>query len=412
MLTEMREVEVSPAVGVLFMQSQEFFGADSQIHASIMRHLDRDRFEVHCAVPRQRRHAPAAPSTEAVRHIPYVHVRPTEFGPTLDGTSRRSLLRDVTRSGLPAVFSLLGLAMYARKHRIAIVHCTEKPRDVIYGTLVARWCGAQCVVHVHVKAETWIRAAVRRRMHRAAALIGISDFVAGSIRDLGYDASKVVTVLNGLEVERWIGAEPDGDAIRRELAIVSSTPLILSASRLYRYKGQHELLTALPIVKREFPEVILLIVGEDDPRADRDVPSYTAELKKLCDDLDLRDNVSFTGFRADVRSIMAASDVFAMPSFEEPFGMVFLEAMALGKPVIALDNGGTREVVDNGGSGLLSAPADTEQLARNIIRLLRDPELRRRMGEHGQCRVIERFNSVRMTRDVERVYDMVRRSLG
>ncbi len=389
---------------MLFMQSQDFFGADSQIHASIMRHLDRDRFEVHCAIPRDERGERCA-SSQAVRAVPDVHIRPTDFGPSLEQRSVGGLLRRAVPDVLPAVWSLLGLAWYVRRRRIRVVHCTEKPRDAIYGTVVAKLGGARCVIHVHVKAETWIRGSVRRAMGHACALIGVSEFVAGSIRDLGYDPAKVTGVLNGLELDDWHDRDVDTEAIRREFGVAPGAPLIVSASRLYRYKGQHDLLAALPDVVARFPDLKVLIVGADDPRGHPGEERYSDVLRGLCDELDLNRNVVFTGWRSDVRELMTASDVYAMPSFEEPFGMVFTEAMHLRRPVVALNNGGTREVVEHGRSGLLSEPGDVPEIARNLLTLLDDDALRRRMGADGRRRVVELLNSERMADDVERVYE-------
>jgi len=106
-----------------------------------------------------------------------------------------------------------------------------------------------------------------------------------------------------------------------------------------------------------------------------------------------------------VPRLLAASDVFAMPSFEEPFGLVYAEAMAMKRPVVALDNGGTPEVVDHGKSGLLSSPDDLPALAANLLTLLRDPALRARMGEYGRKQVELRFSPDRMARDMAAVYD-------
>jgi glycosyltransferase involved in cell wall biosynthesis len=392
-------------IGVLFMQSQEFFGADSQIHASIMRYLPRDRFEVHCAAPKVRGGRPSA-ARRAVDELPGVRVRATEFGPSLDQSDRRRLAVDAAVHGAPAVASIIGLARYVRKHRIQVIHCTEKPRDAFYGTILAALTRTHCVIHVHVKAEGWIRSIVRRSMRRAAALIGVSEFVAQSLRDLGYADSRVFAVLNGLEIDEWIDAA-GGPAIRQEFGLTPDQPLVVSASRLFRYKGQHELLLALPQVRREVPDVKVLVVGADDPRGFSGESSYLAELQRMRTELDLGDSVVFTGWRSDVKAIMAASDVYCMPSFEEPFGMVFTEAMALGKPVVALDNGGTKEVVDHGGSGLLSSPGDTDALASHLVALLTDPQRRKVMGEHGRRRVIERFSAQRMAAEVASVYERV-----
>lgn len=387
-------------IGVLFMQSQDFFGADSQIHASIMRHLSRHQFEVHCAIP-----AVACPAADAVASIPDVQLRATDFGPTTDGVTRIGTVLALAREGPPAVWSLVTLARYVRRHRIRVVHCTEKPRDTIPGYIVARLGGAKLVVHVHVKAETWLRPTVRRVMHRADALIGVSEFVAESIRELIGPGSAVWAVLNGLEIENWSDVEVDVASLRAELGIPPCALVVVSASRLFRFKGQHELLAAIPQVKEAgFTDVCVVIVGADDPRTVPGEGSYSDLLRRMRDELGLVDNVVFTGWRSDVRELMLLSDVYAMPSFEEPFGMVFVEAMFLRRPVVALANGGTLEVVEHEHSGLLSPPGDTQSLAAHLIRLLGDPELRARMGEHGRRRVAEFLNAERMADDVARVY--------
>jgi len=101
---------------------------------------------------------------------------------------------------------------------------------------------------------------------------------------------------------------------------------------------------------------------------------------------------------------MAACDVFTLPSFEEPFGLVYAEAMAMRRPVVALDDGGTPEVVEHGRSGLLSPHVDIEALSANIARLLGDRELRARFGAHGRSRVLDTFNAQRMARDAGEAY--------
>jgi glycosyltransferase involved in cell wall biosynthesis len=104
---------------------------------------------------------------------------------------------------------------------------------------------------------------------------------------------------------------------------------------------------------------------------------------------------------------MAACDVFTMPSFQEPFGLVFLEAMAMQRPVVAVDNGGTPEVVEHGRAGLLSKYQDVEALAANIVTLLGDRELRARMGAYGRTRVLDYFNAKRMASDAGAAYETV-----
>jgi glycosyltransferase involved in cell wall biosynthesis len=121
----------------------------------------------------------------------------------------------------------------------------------------------------------------------------------------------------------------------------------------------------------------------------------------------VEDRVVFTGERSDIPQIMAACDVFSLPSFEEPFGLVFLEAMATERPVIASDDGGTPEVVEHGRSGLLSPTKDIDALTANIVTLLKDGALRARMGAYGRARVLEYFNGQRMARDAGSAYEAI-----
>ena len=108
--------------------------------------------------------------------------------------------------------------------------------------------------------------------------------------------------------------------------------------------------------------------------------------------------------RSDIAALMAACDVFSLPSFEEPFGLVFAEAMAMKRPVVALTNGGTPEVVEHGKCGLLSPPGDIDALAANLLTLLDDAALRAQFGEYGRSRVEQHFTPQRMASDFAALY--------
>ena len=137
---------------VLFMQSQTYFGADSMIHGLIMANLDRDRYEVHVAVNRGTKYEPSA-SLRALSAIPDLHMRPTSFGTSINFRTWRQRVLETLLTGPRALASLIGLVRYASRHRIDIVHCTEKPRDAFYGRLLARLVGAKSIVHLHVKVD-------------------------------------------------------------------------------------------------------------------------------------------------------------------------------------------------------------------------------------------------------------------
>jgi glycosyltransferase involved in cell wall biosynthesis len=214
----------------------------------------------------------------------------------------------------------------------------------------------------------------------------------------------------GVDSNRW-NPDADGSSIRREFCIAPSVPVFTIIARLVPYKGHEFLLNALHKIKNELPDFKLLIVGNEDQSFRSRLPSsrrsYLEVLKEKAEALGLSKQVIFTGPRSDVQAILAACDLYTLPSLGEPCALAILEAMAMKKAVIALDQGGTREVVEDGKSGLLSPPEGVEQLAKNILTLVNTPARRKQMGEYGRKRVEDYFNSRRMADDVERVYRSV-----
>lgn len=388
---------------VLFMQSQTYFGADSMIHSLLMRYLNRERVEVHAA---------CNPGTTMVRsaaigileQIPNLQLRPTMFGPTVNQRSKQAIIWSALRGVVPMLLSMARLVAYIKKHQIDIIHATEKPRDAFYGVLLSRLTGAKCVIHLHVGVGDWMSPLTRWAMKHADGLIGVSAFVAQTITAYGYFPHKTYHILNSLDLAHGWNEQATGTGIRQEFGLAPETPVLAIISRVFPWKGHTELLKALAKVNQSRSDYKLLLVGEDDPRATPGGGSYIAQLRALADELGIADQVIFTGFRKDVANILAACDIFAMPSFEEPFGVVYLEAMAMKKPIIALENGGTLEVVEHLKSGLLSLPYDIDSLADHILMLLNDPALRLQLGEYGRTRCEQYFNPQRMADETEQAY--------
>lgn len=164
-------------------------------------------------------------------------------------------------------------------------------------------------------------------------------------------------------------------------------PVILTVGRWNsseRYKGMDTLITALPRLLTDRPEVQLVAVGEGDDRG---------WLENLAEKNGVRRHVHFlSGLSyAELAGCYSACDVFALPSSGEGFGLVFLEAMAFGKPVIGGLHGGAPEIIQDGVTGYLVPHGDAMQLATSIETLLRDPEMAREMGARGKQRVENEF---------------------
>lgn len=387
----------------MFVHAQDEFGADAAVHADLMRGLDRDRFEVHVACTAGDGNGAGEPlPMRILRAIPDLRVRPTRFLPWTGGRSMSQLWQAGSAlSGVPKDF--WDLRRYVKANRIRIIHSTDRPRNAVYSVALGKLTGAKSIVHVHVKWSNAYSQAARWGVREADAVFSISKYVTKTVIEMGRPAHEVYTVPNAIDTGRWDPAI-DGGPFRREFGLPLDAPLLASVSRLFSWKGQRELLQAFALARADRPDLKLVIVGED---ASGTGGSFRRELEELASKLGVSEHVVFTGGRSDIPSVMAACDVFTLPSFEEPFGLVFLEAMAMEKPVVAIDNGGTPEVVEHGASGLLSPPWDVPALAQNIKTLVNDPELRRRFGRHGRRRVLEYFNTMRMARDAAQAYDAV-----
>lgn len=163
---------------------------------------------------------------------------------------------------------------------------------------------------------------------------------------------------------------------------------LLTVARLdsrEQYKGVDTVIRAMPAILPLFPDIFYIVVGDGDDRL---------RLERLATENGVEKNVIFTGNKSSEELIpyYEACEIFVMPSSQEGFGVVFLEAMAFGKPVIGCDNGGTPEIIINGITGFLVTFGDAKALANKVTLLLRQPDLRKCMGEAGRLRVEKHYS--------------------
>jgi phosphatidylinositol alpha-1,6-mannosyltransferase len=155
------------------------------------------------------------------------------------------------------------------------------------------------------------------------------------------------------------------------------------------WKGHDDALRLVAALRREFPHVLLVIVGEPlfvGPHIRYDNRAFARRLQEMVKELSLEESVRFAGPRRDIPAVMRALDVLLAPSWLEPFGRVVVEAMAVGTPVIASDAGGPREIITDGVDGFLCPPRRPDLWVAPAGRLLRDAALRGRIGSAARKR--------------------------
>lgn len=218
----------------------------------------------------------------------------------------------------------------------------------------------------------------------------------------GVSAGKIVVIPTGIDPGLFA---PDGAGgeLRPAAGAAPHGPVIGTVSVLRGKKGHRVLLQAAALLRRRFPDLRVLIVGDGPGRDD---------LRRETEVLGLDGTVSFLGFRRDVPRLLETFDLFVFPSLEEALGTAVLEAMAAGKAVVASRVGGIPEVVADGETGLLVPPGDSDALAGAVTRLLENSEVRRRMGERGRLRIEEQFSLDRMLERTEALYHRLCRAPG
>ena len=240
--------------------------------------------------------------------------------------------------------------------------------------------------------SSWLHRFVERRVDR---FIAISQAVRDAMLARNDTAAgKINVVLNGIaDIET--AQVPPSQRVRDELGIASGKRLVAAAARLEPEKDLVTLVEAMDRVRTTCPQAICVIAGDGSERQ---------RLQARIRELGLHESVRLIGFRKDVLGLIAAADLFVLPSLAEPFGLVILEAMALGKAVVATAAGGPLEIVAAGETGLLVAPADPAKLADAIVELIRDDDRRGRMGSAGRQRLAAYFTTGQMAAATLAVY--------
>ncbi len=220
---------------------------------------------------------------------------------------------------------------------------------------------------------------------------GVKDYL---IEICGLNPAKVRVLPNGVDLAR-LGQHRPRTVVRRELGLSATTPLVGLLARLDHWgKGHREFFTALAGLKERYPVEALVIGGG----------RREEEMRQLAVEMGLTGRVHFLGQRQDIPDLLAALDIFVLPSHSEGVSLALLEAMAAGLPVIAAAVGGLPEVVTDGENGLLIPPKNPEALAAALARVLAEPDLARQLGEAARRQVEEKFSLDRLGREINEIY--------
>ncbi len=363
---------------ILFITTYTGMGGGETSLLTLAQHLDPARFTPHLLVPRKgqltehwQRHA-----GEGWR----VHITP---------------YRGTTVYFLPPIWKRFPIsrriADVIRENGIAAVHsdyhslpfalsAAQQTRVPLVWTCWGWW--------FHPKA--WQRGFFTQPDHTFAASWAIKEGFLGDPPFM--PADRVEVLPPGVDTERFRPGI-DGSSVRADAGVSPDAPLVALIARFQDVKG-HDVFQAMArLVANAIPAARFIVAGENVHGASADDVYKARILQAHSDDPVLREKLTYLGFRADAERVIAAADVVVCSSHFESYGMVNLEAMASGKPVVSTRKGGPSETVIHGETGFLVDAGDANGLAANVITLLRDADLRATMGAAGRERVLAKFSA-------------------
>lgn len=300
-----------------------------------------------------------------------------------------------------------------RRHKFDIVHL-HNPKPGLLGKLAARLTGIPIIVNtIHglygVKngssGETIYSMKAPWLVVEAASMkLGHFDLSQNRedldwLRSRGWLGPHSSDYLgNGIDVDHFTRSHVDIERVKRDLGVDKDALVVGTVGRLVWEKGYRELFAAAEGLRSRHPRTAFIVIGPSDPDKRDAVPA--AVIARV----EASGAVRFLGMRRDVRDLLAAMDVFVLPSHREGFPRSAVEAASIGLPLVLTNIRGCREVVEEGVNGLLVPVHEAEALEVAIERLILDAELRRRMGEASREKALKEFDERRVINRTLGVY--------
>jgi glycosyltransferase involved in cell wall biosynthesis len=242
----------------------------------------------------------------------------------------------------------------------------------------------------HPQLDTW-----GKRLLAGAASVVVCNSAAVAERLPRSAGARIV--YNGVDINHFQPAQL-GDQFRRAHGLSKRAPLIGMVGRLRPWKGQIRFLDVAGRVHDRARQCRFVVVGGDPFDVDDD---YATSIVRRTKELGLEEVVTFSGHLGDVRPALEAMDLFVHPGEPEPFGLVNIEAMAMGRPVVAFAQGALPEIVIDGVNGMLVPPNDVDAMAQCILQLLPDVASRSRMGRAARRHVVDSFSIERVVAEYD-----------
>jgi glycosyltransferase involved in cell wall biosynthesis len=387
-------------VNILYVHpSDELYGAD-RILLQLVEQLDKQRFRPIVVLSNDVSYDGLLSNLLKERNINYFHLnlavlRRRYFTP-------QGILFYIIR----LFISTLTLAHIIWRNKIDIVH--SNTLAVIPGALAAFLTRKNHIWHVHeiiTKPRFLWRLTAWLSSHLSRNVVAVSKATCHHLCNGNINNKDITKVIhNGFDISRYEQANGSGKKVRKEWGISFNQPLVGMLGRFSNWKGQDYFLEVASSINQNYPNVRFALVGGTIPGQEEIIN----KLKSLANNLNLSSVVIFDEFRTDVPAVLDAFDIFVLPSIlPEPFGLVVVEAMATGKPVVANSHGGCKEIIENGVTGFLVEPNKPEEMVLAIKYLIDNPKEGEEMGQRGRERLKDHFSLISFVDKWTNVYEQL-----
>jgi len=389
------EVKTGP-VRVAIVDNALAFGGTLTVIRNLVKHLSPDAVRISVITACPDPFIDPADLSHVTVHIcrPYANYQRTDrwykaiHKLTLPGRARRLLEQSLVALGLIANLAYsLRLSALLLKDRAQVVHFNQGAPDMLWVSKILR---VPAVLHLHGLLPVPLPRSMKSALDHVRAFVAISTCVHDAARAAGVAESRLHRIPNFVS----------------DLPAQAPCPLPDSAvvgifGRVIPWKGQKEFIAAFQIVAGKFPDARALIVG-DAADGDR---SYMEECVAAVERLGLSGKVTFAGMVSDVATYYRQCSVVVHASISpEPFGMVIIEAMAEGRPLVVSALGAGADIVLDGGAGLVADPRDSGALAEKICVLLANRDLAKKLGQRGFEEVQRRYDPRVAARSFQNLY--------
>lgn len=324
------------------------------------------------------------------------HVLLASEGPLLDRLVRLNVSAEIlpfqkNRSIVSALALICALVRYIIHHQIQLVHINDMEYGK-FGAIAARLCGVPCVWTCH---GWWYASPIREAFYRVMIdrVVSVSSAVHESLTKRGIlPTNKACVIHPGIDLDKFTPSAPDR-TIAQQWSLTPGHIIVAIVGRFQPIKGHEVFLEAARLVANSLPDVDFLIIGGNVFGVETDAANHASLVSRVQADPMLRQRVHFLPFQSDMSRAFSVVDILVSASDAETFGMVHVEAMACGKPVVSTDRGGPQDIVNEGITGFLVPPRNPRALAGRITSLCQNPEQRAKMGEAGRARTLELFDA-------------------